>query len=334
MTAPAKAAPRKRTAKPKPAVEGVDRIPRRSQGFYRDPINGDKYRSVTTILSQGVPKEALTFWAGDCVAESAMDNVPALVRAIRRPADRQEMFDWLRRAHTRKKDERADVGTAVHDIIEAHVLGKPMPESLLNDPEMAPFLAHFLQFVDDFEVTFEASEMVVANPAELYAGTLDYLVRSKLIVEQLVTQGLLPADVDRDICLMGDTKTGGEICTGDAQCVVIRPSVFKKNGCPGGLHTVKGVYPEAGLQMSAYRAASTAWLRDGTKVPMPATHPVGIVLHLRPQGYLVHPALCDERVFDHFRYARRVADWTSETSKTVLGQALTAPSPTAIEGAA
>ena len=315
--------PRKRAAKPAP--EGVDRIPRRSQGFYRDPINGDKYRSVTTILSQGVPKEALTFWAGDTVAESALDNVPALVRAVRRPDDRKEMFDWLRRAHTRKKDERADVGSAVHDIIEAHVLGTPMPESLLNDPEMAPFLAHFLRFVEEWGVTFEASEMVVANPDELYAGTLDYLVRSRPIVEQLAAQGLLPADVDRDVCLMGDTKTGGEICVGTGRCIEIRPSVFAKPGCPGGLHTVKGVYPEAGLQMSAYRAASTAWLRDGTKVPMPATHPVGIVLHLRPEGYLVHPALCDERVFNHFRYARRVADWTSETSKSVLGQALTIP---------
>jgi hypothetical protein len=325
VTAPAKAAPRKRTAKPKPAVEGTDRIPKRSQGFYRDPANGEKYRSVTTILNQGVPKEALVFWAGDCVAESALDNVPALVRAIRRPADRADMFDYLRRAHTRKKDERADVGSAVHTIIESRILGTPLPGDLANDPEMAPFLRHFLRFVEEWDVTFEASEMVVADPDELYAGTLDYLVRSRLIVASLIAQGLLPADADLDTCLMGDTKTGGEICVGNGRCIEIRPSVFAKSGCPGDLHTVKGVYPEAGLQMSAYRAASTAWLRNGDKVAMPATHPVGIVLHLRPEGYLVHPALCDERVFDHFRYARRVADWTSETSKTVLGQALTVP---------
>lgn len=329
MTAPAKATPRKRAAKP--PAQGPDRIPKRSQGFYRDPDTGQKYRSVTTILSQGVPKEQLVFWAGNVVAESALDNVPAIVRAVRRPADRAEMYDWLRRAHTRKKDERADVGSAVHTIIESRILGTPLPSDLAEDPEMAPFLRHFLAFVDDWEVEFEASEMVVANPDELYAGTLDYLVRSRRIVDQLVHQGLLPADADRDVCLMGDTKTGGEMCTGDGVCVKVRPYEFK--ACPGGLHTIKGVYPEAGLQMSAYRAASTAWLRDGTKVPMPATHPVGIVLHLRPEGYLVHPALCDERVFDHFRYARRVADWTCETSKTVLGQALATPT-TSIEGAA
>lgn len=321
MTAPAKAAPRKRA--PKPAPQGPDRIPKRSQGFYRDPDTGEKYRSVTTILSQGVPNEALVFWAGNLVAQSAMDNVPALVRSTRRPADRAEMYDWLRRAHTRKKDERADVGSAVHDVIESRILGTPLPGNLADDPDMKVFLAHFLSFIDDWQVTFEASEMVVANPQEKYAGTLDYLVRSRLIVAEMVRQGLLAADTDLDMCLMGDTKTGGEMCTGDATCTVVRPYEFKK--CPGGLHTIKGVYATAGLQMSAYRAARLAWLRDGTKVPMPPTHPVGIVLHLRPEGYLIHPALCDERVFDHFRYARRVADWTSETSKTVLGQALAVP---------
>lgn len=204
---------------------------------------------------------------------------------------------------------------------------------MLNDPEMAPFTKHFLRFVDEWQVTFEASEMVVANPEEKYAGTLDYLVRSPLIVAELVCRGLLPADdTDGTVALMGDTKTGGEMCAGDGRCIEVRPSEFKKDGCPQVLHTIKGVYAEAGLQMSAYRAASTAWLRDGTKVPMPETHPVGIVLHLRPEGYLIHPALCDERVFDHFRYARRVADWTSETSKTVIGQALAVPTVT--EGAA
>lgn len=309
----------------KAAPTGLDRIPKRSQGFYRDPETQQRYRSVTTILNQGVPKEALVFWAGNVVAESAMDNLPYLVKASRRAVTATEAYDWLRRAHTRKKDERADVGSAVHTLIEAHILGQPVPDELLNDPEMAPFLEHFLAFVEDYGVTFEASEMVVANPDEMYAGTLDYLLRSSRIVELLIAAELLPSDADPDRCLMGDTKTGGEMCTGDSQCVRLRPSEFK--ACTGGVHSIKGVYAEAGLQMSAYRAAKVAWLRNGTKVPMPSTHPVGIVLHLRPEGYAVNPARCDETVFDHFRHARRVADWTSETSKTVVGSALPTPTP-------
>lgn len=313
------------TAKKKPPATGAGRIPARSQGFYRDPETQERYRSVTTILNQGVPKEQLIFWAGNTVAECAMENLPYLVRASRSKQLAIEAFDWLKRAHTRKKDERAEIGSAVHTIIEAQILGQPVPDELLDDPEMAPFLEHFLRFISDFGVTFEASEMVVANPEEKYAGTLDYLVRSARIVDALVSLDLLPADADRDTCLMGDTKTGGEMCMGDGECVKARPYEFKK--CLDVMHTIKGVYAEAGLQMSAYRAAQIAWLRDGTKVPMPATHPVGVVLHLRPEGYLVVPALCDERVFDHFRHARRVADWTSETSKTVIAPPLAIPSP-------
>jgi hypothetical protein len=298
--------------------------PRRLQGFYRDPTTGDRYRSVTTILSQGVPKESLIFWAANTVADCAMDNLPYLVKAMRKPETRAEALDWLKRAHTRKKDERADIGSAVHRLIEAHVLEQPIPEDLLNDPEMAPFLEQFERFVAEFDVVFEASEMVVANPDELYAGTLDFLLRSARIVRRMVAAGLLPADADEDKAIMGDTKTGGEQCPGDGLCVRTRPSEFAKTGCPHVLHSIKGVYPEAGLQMSAYRAARVGWLRDGTLVDMPPTHPVGVVLHLRPEGYLLHPVLCDDTVFDHFRYARRVAEWTTDTSKRVLHPPLTA----------
>lgn len=100
--------------------------------------------------------------------------------------------------------------------------------------------------------------------------------------------------------LLGDTKTGGEL-------------------------GVKGVYPEAALQMSAYRKAGVAWLRDGTKVPMPATHDRGVVLHLRPEGYRVIPIACGDDVFAQFCIAQRAAEWVSGLSKTVVGEALALP---------
>lgn len=303
----------RRIAKPKPAPTGPERIPRRHQGWYRDRETGDRLRSVTTILNEGAPKEALIYWAGNLVAETAIERLPYLVRAARRPADRKEAYDWLRRAHTRKKDERKDVGSAVHKLIEAHILGEPVPAELLDDPEMRPYLEHFEQFITDYGVEFEASEMVVANPAEGYAGTLDYIVRSALIVHALngmrVGGRLLVAEVwgmpplDPAAPLMGDTKTGGEL-------------------------DVKGVYPEAALQMSSYRAATVCWLRDGTKVPMPSTQEVGVVLHLRPEGYRVIPVRCGSDVFATFRHVREVARWTRELSKDVVGEPITLPPPT------
>lgn len=311
------------TARKRAAVKptGAARIPKPSQGWYRDPETGEKLRRVTTILEQGVPKDGLVHWAGNTVAQCAIDNIPTLVASSRSTSKRAELYDWLKAAHTRKKDERGTVGSAVHKLVEAHVLEQPLPDELLDDPEMAPYLEQFLAFVRDFNVTFEASEMVVANTAEGYAGTLDYLTVSEMIVKLLIERMLLAPESDPAMPLLGDTKTGGEICWGDGACVRIRPYEFKR--CPKAAHAIKGVYPEAGLQMSAYRHADVCWLRDGTKVAMPATHPVGIVLQLRPEGYLVHPVRCDEAVFGYFKHARVVAEWTSQHGKTVIGDPLT-----------
>jgi hypothetical protein len=224
-----------------------------------------------------------------------MANLPRLVAASLYPDQRAEITTWLSRAPLRKKDERADIGSAVHRIIEAHVLGQPIPAELVEDPEMAPYLHHFQAFVRDWQVEFEASEMVVGSPEHGYAGTLDYLLRSPLITAAL--------DIPAATVLMGDTKTGGEL-------------------------DVKGVYPEAALQMAAYRKASIAWLRDGTTVPMPPTHSTGVVLHLRPEGYRLIPVVCDDRVFDHFRIVQQAAEWASGLSKTVVGEALSLPAST------
>lgn len=280
---------------------GPDRIPKPSQGWYRDKVTGDKYRRVTTILDLGMPKTALIFWAGNITAETALANLPYLVRSSLRPAEREEAYDWLRRAHTRKKDARAEIGSAVHKVIEAHVLGQPLPEDLLNDDEIRPYLEHFLQFVADWEVTFEASEMVVGNATDGYAGTLDYLLKSRPIAAAIGA----PADA----VIIGDTKTGGEL-------------------------DVKGVYPEAGIQMSAYRAAEVCWLRDGTKLPLPALHTTGVVLHLRPEGYRLIPVQCGPDVYAAFLHIKAVAEFQSGTANTVVGDALRVSAPITKEAAA
>jgi hypothetical protein len=297
-----------RRSRTKQEPTGTDRIPKPSQGWYRVKGTTLKLRRVTTILEQGCSKgDALTFWAGNITAETAMNNLPYLVSSSLRPEQRTEAYDWLRRAHIRKKDERADIGTAVHRLVEAHVLGTPMPAELLTDEELAPFLDHFLRFVEEWQVTFEASEMVVGNEEAGYAGTLDYLLRSPLIAAAL--SAYLGTQVPDDAVFLGDTKTGGEL-------------------------DVKGVYPEAALQMAAYRKARVAWLRDGTKVPMPSTYSTGVVLHLRPEGYRLIPAVADDAVYDAFLTVKRNAEWTTGLSKTVIRPALTLPATNTEERAA
>lgn len=280
---------------------GAARIPKPHHGYYTDKTTGAKLRRVTSILENGTAggKERIIHWAGNTVAASAMQHLPALVRASRRPDTRAQAYDWLRRAHTRAKDERADIGGAVHDLIEAHILGTPLPEQLLADPDMAPFLHNFERFAAEWRVVFEASEMVVANYDLQYAGKLDYLLRSPVLAALL--------DVPPETVFMGDTKTGGEL------------DVTLDDGSP------KGVYPEAALQMSGYRGCDIGWLRDGTKVPLPAIHDVGIVLHLRPEGYRVFPVRCGDDVFARFVGAIGMDVWQSIESKTVVGRPLEIP---------
>lgn len=264
----------------------------KNKGVYRDPQTGENLRSVTTIINQGMPKEALIFWAGNITAETAVEHLPQLVRASRTPAGRVEVYDWLRRAHTRKKEERGSVGTLVHHLIESRILGTPVPDEIADDPEMRPYMENFDQCVDRFQITFEASEMVVANYTDGYAGTLDYIVQSP-VVAQLCE--LAPSTL-----FMGDTKTGGEL-------------------------DIKGVYPEAGVQMSAYRRCEKAWLRNGDKVAMPATAEVGVVMHLRPEGFRLIPVACGDAVFAVFQHAQQIAAFNAGLAKTVVGEALPVP---------
>jgi hypothetical protein len=192
----------------------------------------------------------------------------------------EECFQWLRMAAERKRDKAANLGSAVHGFIESKILGTPMPEV---DDEAAPFLRHFERFVTDFDVEFTASEAVVANRTDKWAGTLDWMAHLRR-----------RPDLGH---VMGDTKTGGD------------------------LKLEKGVYPEAGLQMAAYRKAEVLWLRDGTTVDMPATD-AAVVLHLRPDGYRLVPVRADDAMYAAFMHAMGVSDYVRDLSKTVVGDKL------------
>jgi hypothetical protein len=77
--------------------------------------------------------------------------------------------------------------------------------------------------------------------------------------------------------------------------------------------------------MSAYRRAEVCWLRDGTQIPMPKVHDVGIVLHLRPEGYRPMPLKCGDDVYEAFRHVQQVAEFQRVLAKSVVGEALTLP---------
>lgn len=306
----AKRQPKKKDKGPIPARQG--------NGYYADHTTGDRLRSVTTILSGGVPKPGLVHWAGNTCTDAAIDALPQLVAASRFPEQLEELRTWIRRAHTRKKEERAEVGSLVHRVIESRILGVDLPATIkvgdtewaLDGPELAPFLEQLLRFEKDWQPTYTASEMVVANPEDGYAGTLDWMIAANGLVGAALAGAGYQIVTAAD--LMGDTKTGGD---------------WDRVTSAGHVH---GVYPEAGLQMSAYRAAKVCWLRDGSRVPMPATNKVGVVLHLRPEGYRLYPARCGDLEYRYFRHAQMVDEWSSrmasaKADEPVIGKALALP---------
>lgn len=128
----------------------------------------ENYWSVTTILNGGIPKPALLPWGIKCVAEMAVemaDQLPAMVAA-----DREAAIKFLKGSPYAKRDAAGDLGTLVHEAIEAHALGKPMPPA---PPEVQPYMRAFQAFLADFTPAFTATEASVYNRSQKYAGTLD-----------------------------------------------------------------------------------------------------------------------------------------------------------------
>jgi len=82
--------------------------------------------------------------------------------------------------------------------------------------------------------------------------------------------------------------------------------------------TGKAVYPDAALQLSAYRHADVVLLPNGTEIAMPKIDGA-IVVKIRPRSYEVVPADASEETFKYFRHLQMAFKWVHEASKVVLG---------------
>lgn len=143
-----------------------------------------------------------------------------------------------------------------------------------------PYLEAFQRFLKDFEPTFTATEASVYSRSQKYAGTLDSICSLTLPLALPLASG--------SGSYVLDAKTG------------------------------KGVYPEVGLQLAAYRHAEFIGLPDGSEADMPATDGA-LCLHLTPEGYRLIEVRADDEVFAAFLYAREVFRFVTDTAKSVLG---------------
>jgi hypothetical protein len=133
---------------------------------YKHPITGETAISVTNAI-KSLDKPALVPWAAKMAAEYAVKNWDTLAGL-----DERERVDLIKGAHRRRADSAADLGTAVHDVIDRWVTGEAMPDW---PADVAPFMDQFLDFLVARSPDFLRTEVTVWNRTHGYAGTFDWL---------------------------------------------------------------------------------------------------------------------------------------------------------------
>lgn len=263
--------------------------------------------SVTTLIGC-LDKPALVPWAALKTAEAAVYDRDKWLSRLDHEGE-ASAIDYLKNSRFRgkKRGERSatELGKAVHAACEHAALhGQFNPEDVA-DPELAPFLRQYRQFLSDFRPTYIAAEVTVFNPTYGYAGTCDAF---------LTIDG---------VNYVVDYKTSREDETARGD--------------------LKGPYPEVALQLAAYRYAELAavWrarqheqmkrryylLNENERamaVPVPEVDH-GLVIYLTPTRYALHPVRCDAEIFDSFLAVIDAARFVLDIGKGVIGNPLIPP---------
>lgn len=131
-------------------------------------LDGKPVKGVTTLLSAGLPKPALTQWAAKTVAEYVADNFEA-VTAMHASMGREALVGALKATPWDKRDEAAARGTDVHALAETIIHGGEVevPEHLVGHVQ------GYVRLIDGLGLEPILTERPCANRAVPYAGTFD-----------------------------------------------------------------------------------------------------------------------------------------------------------------
>lgn len=134
-------------------------------------LDGKRVPGVTSLIGDGLPKPALTYWSAKTVAEFVADN-PDKVDVLR-DMGRGPMVSALKGVPWQKRDEAAVRGKDVHAIAERIIHG----EEVDVPGHLEGFVDGYLDFLDAFHVEPVLTEFAVAHRGVWYAGTCDAIVR-------------------------------------------------------------------------------------------------------------------------------------------------------------
>lgn len=168
------------------------RFDKEAHAYFLDdkPLNG-----VTTILSV-IAKPALIGWAANMVASTIKEKAPRTVNMIYEVTE--ELLEFARTAHTRKKEDAGLKGTDIHSKVESLVKEAIQANGGLLAPDTksdTPQVQKFIDWALENKVKFIDSEKSVYSRESWYAGTFDLVLEidgKKYIADVKTSSGIYP----------------------------------------------------------------------------------------------------------------------------------------------
>tara|TARA_R100000808_G_scaffold14688_1_gene34535 strand:- start:2461 stop:3459 length:999 start_codon:yes stop_codon:yes gene_type:complete len=308
------------------------RVTTKNSGRYYIDANGQRYWSVTTILGDGIPKKALTQWAGNESAKYVMQQLAQPLREIRTYVEQSEYLGELQdsvlplltdmgyenETYKSKNFYTSLASLIAHDDSNMQVTGYDQIRNASNRTRdkagAAGSKAH--DMIEEYILTVaegsswnwdvalggadEPVKQIIARFQDFEREWEPEWEATELTVFNASAGYAGSLDFIAHIPLLGEGLTLGDFKTG------------------------RGVFPETALQMAAYRHAEfVETAGHKASVPMPETER-SIVVHLRPDDdksyqdkhpksyYEIIPMNTDDEVFEMFKYVSQVAWFTRE----------------------
>lgn len=148
-----------------------------SPGSHTYRLDGKLVRSVTALIDQGLKKTALLKFPAMYLAEIVADDFydrrkperEKLYADLEKAADSGRLYEFLRYAPERYRDDKADQGTKIHQIAEKLVNGQPVQVP----DELADHVNGLARWLSRFGVQPLLTEQSVASRTHNYAGRAD-----------------------------------------------------------------------------------------------------------------------------------------------------------------
>jgi hypothetical protein len=239
---------------------------------------------VTTIVRNGMPKEALTRYAGTSTAEYAVDYWDEL--AALPPAERLKRINAGRYEN---RDSAAQRGQQIHQLAQKLVRGEtvPVPEDLNG------YVRGAVRFMDEFAIEPIVEELTVFSPTHYYCGTLDLGAYAE--IPDLPDFDWIPIDDDGRARGLFDYKTSRS-----------------------------GIWGDLAYQLAPYRFAEFAMVPDGDggfEIDTVPEFDFCAGVHLRPDGtYSVVPVECEWGQFEDFLVIKANAGVVERSKNLVLSE--------------